>query len=114
MIKKENRLKKRKHFSYIFKNGSRISSKHITINYIKTKYKNHKIGFSVSKKIGNAVIRNKVKRRLKEIIRIEQHKINKNFNYIIVAREGIENIAYETTKKELINLLKGKKLYIED
>ena len=65
MIKKENRLKKRKQFAYLFKNGNHTGDEFVSLVYLKLKTKNFKVGYSVSKKVGKAVVRNKVKRRLK-------------------------------------------------
>ena len=71
MIKRENRLKKNKHFNYIYKNGTSIKLGVLSLVYTKTKFKPFKVGFSVNNKIGKAVVRNKVKRRLKECILIK-------------------------------------------
>ena len=62
MLERKHRLTKRKEFNYIFKKGKAFSTKLFVLNYSPTKLPTFKVGFSVSKKIGNAVIRNKVKR----------------------------------------------------
>ena len=68
MIKRENRLKKNKHFNYIYKHGCAVRGNKLNLIHIKTKFKTFKVGFSVSSKVGKAVVRNKVKRRLKAVI----------------------------------------------
>ena len=70
MLKKENRLKKNKHFNYIYKKGNTEFEKHINLCFLKTKFKPFKVGFSVSNKIGKSNVRNKVKRRLRESFKI--------------------------------------------
>ena len=58
MLKKENRLLKRKEFAYLYKNGTAKHTANLTLVYFPTKYRPIKIGFSVAKKIGKAHTRN--------------------------------------------------------
>lgn len=112
-MKNENRLKKRKHFNYIYKNGESRFSPFIQLVFIKSKIKPYKVGFSVSKKIGKSVVRNKVKRRMKEAFRELGGNINQNYNYILVAKEGIENLDYSQIKKEIQSMMTKANLYDE-
>ena len=105
MLKKENRLTKKKYFNYIYKKGQACYSGFVIVNFSKTKYKDIKIGFSVSKKIGKAVIRNLVKRRLRAIIEVNLQYLNKNYNYIITAKKGIEELTFLQLKQEVENCL---------
>ena len=114
MIKSENRLRKNKHFKYIYKNGETKSVGYIALTFLKTKYKPLKVGFSVSKKIGKSVVRNKVKRRLRESFCSMQKNINPNYNYIFVAKEGIQNLTYFNIQKDMLSLLKKCELYNEN
>jgi len=110
MLEKKNRLLKRKEFSYIFNKGKHFSSKLITLNYVPTKLPQCKIGFSVSKKIGKAVIRNKVKRRMREAVRSIQNIIKNEYNYIFVARVGIESTNYDEIKQSILYCLEKNNL----
>ena len=86
MLQKENRLTKRKAFGYIYKNGEYKSSNNLTLMYTPTKLKTFKVGFSVSKKIGKAYIRNRIKRQLREAFKSYINVINNRYNYIVVAK----------------------------
>jgi|AntRauTorcE11897_2_1112592.scaffolds.fasta_scaffold00016_95 ribonuclease P protein component len=99
MLPKKNRLTKRKEFNYIFKNGKNFSTKLFVLNYIPTKLPNFKVGFSVSKKVGNAVVRNRTKRRMREAFKQIQTQIDKNYNYIFVARKNANEATLEEIKK---------------
>ena len=105
MLKKENRLKKRKEFGFIYKNGTRVFSKNITMVKIKSKYPIPRIGVSVSNKIGKAVVRNKIKRRMRAIL-FDYIKNIRNCNIIFVAQPNIVNITYQEMKNEIKYLLK--------
>lgn len=101
MYKKNNRLKKRKQFNYIHAKGIVVSDSMMQIKFVDTKSLCYKVGFSVSKKIGNAVIRNKVKRRLKESFRTLNISIPKNFYFVIIAKQPIVEASFEEIKLQL-------------
>lgn len=101
----DHRLKKNKHFSYIYKKGKRKSTKNLTLFTVPSKYSCFKIGFSVSKKLGKANERNRLKRRLREIVRVENLPKNYN-NYILLAREGSTNLEFDKLKEQVIELFK--------
>lgn len=114
MLKKENRLRKNKHFKYIYKHGDSKVLNKLNLVYIKTKFKTYKVGFSVSKKIGKSVVRNNTKRRLRECFLSLSNNINKKYNYIFIAREGIENMSFLEIKQNMIDILKKCGLYNEN
>ena len=113
MLPKQNRLKKNKQFSYIYKHGQTKHEKKLSLSFIKTKYKPFKVGFTVSKKIGNSVTRSKVKRLLREAARIELDHFNESYNYIFIAREGIDRENFNSIREQIISLLKKSGLYIK-
>lgn len=106
MLSYENRLRKRKEFSYIYRKGEVYYSKLLSLYVVKTKNSKSKIGFSVSNKVGNSVVRHKVKRRLTEIVRpiVKTMPIK---NYIFVARVGISDLTFEQLKEQ-VNTVVGK------
>ena len=106
MIKKENRLKKNKHFNYIYKNGNHISSSALVLYFLPSKTKSIKVGFAVTKKVGHAVVRNKIRRRLREIVRIHLPNLKQSYNIIVVARENILNFSFEELNHQYANLIK--------
>lgn len=90
-------LKRKKEFNYVYRNGKSYGSKLLVVVYFKTN-RDLKIGFSVSKKVGNAVVRNKVKRRLKEIVSLEIPNIKKDYSIIFIARPQIVEASFEEIK----------------
>ena len=63
-------------------------------------------GISIPKKIGNAVIRNKNKRQIKNIIDNNKNNIQNGYNYVIIIRKEILSLSYQEKEQELINLFK--------
>ena len=87
-------------------NGKKISNKYSTIFFKKLDHLNSSqlnISFIAKKKLGNAVIRNKIKRRLKNIMRdlVKQLKINCKYSYLIIAKKIVFNDKFLDIKKEL-------------
>ena len=98
-------LSKNEDFKSIL-DGKRLSNKYLTIFFRKLSDKDNKklnISFVTKKKIGNAVIRNKIKRRLRNIMNDATKKININLNYcyLLIARTSILNDPYENIKQTL-------------
>jgi len=100
-FKKVERLKNRSEFEKVFNQGKFLQGKHLTLAYIKDSAR--KVGFIVSKKVKGSVIRNKLKRRLREIYRIEKTGLPEDVHIVVIARE---EASYELLKEDLINLLK--------
>ena len=78
-----------------------------------TKLKDKKIGFSVSNKVGNSVVRHKVKRKLSEVVRLNINLLPLN-NYIFVAKQGSENLSSDKLKENVFYLLKKAKILQEE
>ena len=66
-MQKQYRLCRNRQFSYVYRRGMRASCKDLTLIYARNARK--RVGFSVSKKVGGAVVRNLIKRRLRECVR---------------------------------------------
>ncbi len=94
-MEKENKIKKRKQFNFIFANGEALHSKTLTLIFTKSKNKTYKVGFSASKKVGNSVLRNRARRRMREAARKNEHFFNKNLCYIFVAKEAIHLATFD-------------------
>ncbi len=103
-MKKINIVKEKKDFDKAFKIRNQKYSKYAYIYINDNKLKIHRFGICVSKKIGNAVTRNKLKRRVKDIIDKSQLQFL-NKDYIIVLRKSIIDSSYEELKNDLISVL---------
>ncbi len=112
MLKTQFRLKKRKEFNYIYRKGEKFNSENLSLIVIKSKFQNCKIGLSVSNKVGNAVVRNKLKRQFRAILAPFVTKIQYK-NFILVAHPTIIDKDFTEKQNEIIKLLKKGKLINE-
>jgi len=98
-------LKKQKDFKSIIK-GEKINNKYLTIFFRKLSDKSNKnlnISFVAQKKLGNAVLRNKIKRRLKNLVHqiLKIKKINLNYSYLIIAKKNMIDANFSDIKEVL-------------
>jgi len=103
-------LSNNKEFQELIKK-KKISNKYITIYFGKLDNKDNKklnISFSVKKKIGNAVKRNKIKRRLKNIMNdaVKRTSINYNFSFLVIAKSTMLNNEFKNIKDAIFQDLK--------
>lgn len=105
MLKKVNRLKKKKEFNYIYKKGEMIHSKDFTIHFVRAFKPYAQIGISVSKQVGNSVVRSRVKRIISEACRLNIDSFAVK-NYVITAKKEIVDKKSTDIETELLSVLK--------
>ena len=109
-MKKENIVKKSSDFNRIIGKKQGKSNNYFIINKEKGSEVT-KFGITFTKHIGNAVTRNKIKRRIKSIIDNNKNIYDKETTYIIIAKKTVLDLKYSDLEKELVNLfnkLKGE------
>ena len=109
-------IKKRSEFIRFKKFSKKIYSQNFIIQKLETN-KNDNIphfGFTITKKIGSAIVRNKIKRRLKSIIRkllkCEDKYFDLSFNYILICKKEVVKVSYNDLEKELMDKFKSNKV----
>jgi len=106
-MKKDYRIKKNEEFQEVFKKGRSFANKQFVLYLLEKKEQEHfRIGLSVSKKIGNAVLRNKIKRYIREVFHELKDQVKPNYDYIIIARKPVAEMTYHEVKNSLIHVLK--------
>ena len=95
-------------FRRVYGRGKSAGSGHIVIYILPNRRKINRLGITVSTKVGKAVVRNKVRRRLKEIYRLQETTVLRGFDIVIVARVKAVDASYTQLEKDFFRL--GKKL----
>ena len=101
-------VKTEKEFETIIKEGKCLKNKYFVIHILKNNLPYDRYGISVSKKLGNAVFRNKYKRKLRSIIDNYKKVYVKNEDYIIILRKEAIDKPFELLEKEFFALMNSK------
>ncbi len=106
MMKKRFRIKKEQDFKLVFKKGKSYANRQFVVYLGDHPEVTHlRLGISVSKRLGNAVMRNKIKRRIR--VFFQQHKDDlKAKEYIVIARNPVSDMDYHQIEKSLLHVLK--------
>ena len=109
MLPKQNRLRKDREFTFVYRRSKKFANKDFVLYFYPKNYC-FKAGFSISKKIGKAHIRNLIKRRLSEIIRLDLDNF-KNVEIVLVALKPAAELDYFQMEKSIKDLLLKAKAY---
>lgn len=100
-------IKSKRDFQRIYENAKSLSNRYLVLYYEKAeKAKENKIGFAAGKRLGCAVIRNRVKRLMRESYRLVQAEAKPGYNILLVGRNPAVNAKEEQIEKALSDLLK--------
>ena len=110
-MQRRQRLTGSKRFSQIHIGGSNAANRLLVIRYLANGSDCSRFGFLVSKRIGNAAVRNKVKRRLREAVRL--NPVKSGWDAIFIVRRGAGSAKYQDLKDAIDNLLQRANLVDE-
>lgn len=108
-MKKKEVVKKARDFDVIINKGKRIKNNVFNIFIEENKNEIPLFGIAVSKKLGNAVFRNKNKRQIRQIIDNNKLYFKNNHKYIIMLKSGGINLSFDEKEKKLIELIEKEK-----
>ena len=91
-------------FHRLYSKGKSGGSALMVVYCRKTKRCVNRLGITVSKKLGNAVLRNKIRRRIREIYRTNEDELLSGFDLVIVARRGSTQAAYRELEADFLRL----------
>ena len=111
-MRKSYRVKRESDFSEIFSKGQNVANRKFVVYQLKKEQQHFRVGLSVSKKLGNAVTRNAVKRKIRHVL-MELAPQLVSHDFVVIARKGVEELDYQEVKKNLLHVLKLAKLYQE-
>lgn len=100
MLPSKNRLKKKKDFERVFKKGKGFKEGFLFLKIAKNNLKVNRFGFVVAKKFSKkAVLRNRVKRRLREALKMKLPKIKRGYDGVLVVAKGLGNKDFQEIEK---------------
>ena len=100
-------------FNKVHSKGRSIANREIVIYILNDENLNGKVGFAAGKKLGCAVVRNRVKRILREAYRLNQHNIRQNCAIILVGRKNLVDAKSDVAIKSFCDICKRAKIWID-
>jgi len=113
ILRSENRLKKKQDFGRVYKYGKSVANRSLVLYVIDNEQtKSYRLGVSVSKKVGKAVTRNRIKRLIKEAFRsVAETGLRQHVDLVIIARKPAADMTYAQIENSIKNLLYKMKLF---
>lgn len=99
-------LKKSSQFTAVYKHSKSTATRFIVMYYKPNKLDYNRVGFSVSKKVGKSVVRNRAKRLIKEAYRLNETSTTHGFDLVFIARVRIVEANFLDIEKSMRRLLK--------
>lgn len=103
-MKYSQSLKKNKDFQNVYKYGISYANKYLVMYVLENGTSQNRLGISVSKKVGNSVVRHRLKRLLKESYRIQEDRFRCGLDIVVIARIGAKGRIYREIESALLHL----------
>ena len=103
-MKFSDSLKKNRDFQNVYRKGKSYANKYLVMYVLKNETEENRIGISVSKKVGNSVIRHHVTRLIRESYRLHEDMFNSGLDIVVVARASARNADYHDIESALMHL----------
>lgn len=97
-------LKKNHRFQFVYKNGRSYANRYLVMYVRENGTDRNRLGISVSKKVGNSVVRHRVTRLVRESYRLHEAVFNSGLDIVIVARTSAASVGYEEIESALLHL----------
>ena len=99
-------LKNNRDFVNVYTSGKSYANKFLVIYTLKNNSDRNRLGISVSKKVGNSVVRHRLKRLIKESYRLHEKMFNSGLDIVVIARKGSDACDYAGIESALLHLMK--------
>lgn len=97
-------LKKNQDFQLVYRKGKSYANKYLVMYVLDNQLERNRLGISVSKKVGNSVVRHRLTRLIRESYRLNESKFNQGFDIIVIARVTAKGKGYKEINSALLHL----------
>ncbi len=109
-MQSEYRLKSNREIAAVYKFGSSVANQQFVLYYLKSKTIHFRLAISTSKKLGGAVVRNRIRRQLKEIVRLHQKEILGKHDFVMIVRRPALDMPYLNLEKSVLHIFRKAKM----
>ena len=97
-------LKKNNDFQNVYENGKSYANKYLVMYVLENNLNKNRLGISVSKKVGNSVIRHHITRLVRESYRLHEDVFNSSLDIVVIARGTAREVGYKEIESALLHL----------
>ena len=99
-------LKKNEQFREVYKKGNSYANKYLVVYILENNQNKNFLGISVSKKVGNSVVRHHLARLIRESYRLHENMFNSGLNIVVIARNSAASVSYHEIESALLHLFR--------
>ena len=105
-MKYSESLKKNRDFQHVYRNGTSKANRYLVMYVLENhdRHMKNRLGISVSKKVGNSVVRHRVTRLIRECYRLNEDLFKHNLDIVVIARAGAKDKSYREIESAFMNL----------
>ncbi len=102
-------LQKNSDFQKVYNSGKSYANKYLVMYVLKNQSEKNRLGISVSKKVGNSIVRHHLKRLVKESYRVHEELFSSGLDIVVVVRRGADRARFGDMEQALLHLMKYHK-----
>ena len=103
-MKYSESLKKNRDFQQVYKRGTSKANRYLVMYVLPNQHMMNRLGISVSKKVGNSVVRHRLTRLIRESYRLNEEKFDRNLDIVVIARNSAKDRSYQEIESDFMNL----------
>ena len=111
-MKRFHSIKKNSDYQKVYKNGISYANKYLVMYVLENGTDQNRLGISVSKKVGNSVVRHRITRLVRESYRLHENIFNSGLDIVVVARVGAKEVGYAEIESALLHVSKLHRILI--
>lgn len=99
-------LKNNRDFQSVYRTGKSYANKYLVMYILENRTDMNRVGISVSKKVGNSIVRHRLARLIREAFRLNNDNVKRGLDIVVVARAGLKEKGYKETESAMLHLMK--------
>ena len=104
------KIRKNIEFLNVYRHGKSYANKYLVMYVLSNKLDENRFGITVSKKVGNSVVRHRITRLIRECIRLQESNILTEYDIVVVARKATKDKKYQDIESAFLNLCKRQNI----